>query len=104
MVAPATPVSPAPCLTPPSRHASAGRSYHEKFHPPKVAGKDDETGEPLVKRKDDNEETLTKRLDAFHKQTKPVVDYYAKQGLYSPVDADRKADSVSATIAAILAK
>jgi len=85
-------------------HPASGRSYHEKFHPPKVAGKDDETGEPLVKRKDDNEETLKKRLDAFHKQTKPVVDYYAKQGLYSPVDADRKADSVSATIAAILAK
>lgn len=69
-----------------------------------VPGKDDITGEPLMKRKDDNEATLKNRLEAFHKQTQPVVDYYAKQGLYSPIDANRKAESVSATIAAILAK
>lgn len=83
-------------------HPASGRSYHEKFAPPKVAGVDDVTGEPLVKRKDDNEETLTKRLGAFHAQTKPVVDYYAKQGLYSPIDANQKADTVKAAIAAIL--
>jgi len=83
-------------------HAESGRSYHEKFHPPKVAGKDDITGEPLMRRKDDNAATLTSRLDAFHKQTKPVVDYYAKQGLYSPVDAHQKSETVKACIAAIL--
>ena len=65
---------------------------------------DDITGEPLMRRKDDNAETLTKRLTAFHQQTKPVVDYYAKQGLYSPVDANQKADTVKGVIAAILAK
>jgi len=83
-------------------HAASGRSYHEKFHPPKVPMKDDITGEPLMKRKDDNEETLKKRLGAFHKETKPVVDYYAKQGLYSPLDASKPADTVKGVIAGIL--
>jgi len=85
-------------------HPASGRSYHEKFHPPKVPGCDDVTGEPLIKRKDDNEATLTKRLEAFHEQTKPVVDYYAKQGLYSPINADQKSDTVKSIIAAILDK
>jgi len=83
-------------------HAASGRSYHEKFAPPKVPGKDDVTGEPLMKRKDDNEAALTKRLEQFHAQTKPVVDYYSKLGLYAPVDANQKADTVKAAIAAIL--
>lgn len=69
-----------------------------------MEGKDDITGEPLTKRKDDNAETLKSRLDAFHKQTKPVVDYYAKQGLYSPINADQKSETVKGIIAAILAK
>ena len=70
--------------------------------PPKVPMKDDETGEPLTRRKDDNKEALNTRLKAFHAQTKPVVDYYSKMGLYSPVDANQKADTVKAAIAAIL--
>ncbi len=53
-------------------HPASGRSYHEKFAPPKVPGIDDITGEPLVKRKDDNAETLKARLSAFHSQTQPV--------------------------------
>ena len=69
-----------------------------------MEGKDDITGEPLTKRKDDNEETLKSRLTAFHKQTKPVVDYYARQGLYSPIDANQKSETVKGVIAAILAK
>lgn len=85
-------------------HAASGRSYHEKFAPPKVPGKDDVTGEPLMQRKDDNAATLKSRLVAFHSQTKPVVDYYSKQGLYAPVDANQKSDTVKAAIAAILAK
>ena len=60
-------------------HPASGRSYNTKFSPPKVAGKDDFTGEPLVKRKDDNEETLTKRLEAFHNQTRPLVAYYTSK-------------------------
>jgi len=85
-------------------HAASGRSYHEKFAPPKVPMKDDVTGEPLMKRKDDNEATLRSRLTAFHEQTKPVVDYYAAKGLYSPIDANQKFDTVKAAIAAVLSK
>lgn len=53
-------------------HAASGRSYHEKFAPPKTPGKDDVTGEPLMQRKDDTAETLKKRLEAYHKDTVPV--------------------------------
>ena len=60
-------------------HKPSGRSYHTKFNPPKVAMKDDITGEPLIKRGDDNEESLTKRLKAFGNQTKPVIDHYTKK-------------------------
>jgi len=58
-------------------HPASGRTYHVKFNPPKVAGKDDVTGEDLVQREDDKEETVKKRLDVYHSQTKPLVDYYA---------------------------
>jgi len=53
-------------------HPASGRSYHEKFAPPRTPGVDDVTGEPLVKRKDDNADTLKARLAAFHAQTAPV--------------------------------
>ena len=58
-------------------HPASGRTYHVKFNPPKVAGKDDVTGEDLVQRDDDKEETVQKRLEVYHSQTKPLVDYYA---------------------------
>lgn len=58
-------------------HPASGRTYHIKFNPPKVAGKDDITGEDLVQREDDKEETVKKRLEVYHSQTKPLVDYYA---------------------------
>ncbi len=58
-------------------HPASGRTYHVKFNPPKVAGKDDITGEDLVQREDDKEETVKKRLEVYHSQTKPLVDYYA---------------------------
>ena len=58
-------------------HPASGRTYHVKFNPPKVAGKDDVTGEDLVQRDDDKEETVLKRLEVYHSQTKPLVDYYA---------------------------
>ena len=59
-------------------HLSSGRTYHVKFNPPKVEGKDDVTGEPLIQREDDKEETVKKRLDVYHSQTKPLVDYYSR--------------------------
>jgi len=58
-------------------HLPSGRTYHVKFNPPKVAGKDDVTGEPLVQRDDDKEETVKKRLAVYHQQTEPLVNYYA---------------------------
>ena len=58
-------------------HPASGRSYHVKFNPPKVEGKDDATGEDLVQRPDDTAETVKKRLEVYHDQTRPLVDYYA---------------------------
>ncbi|MEW6314579.1 MAG: adenylate kinase [Pseudomonadota bacterium] len=58
-------------------HPASGRTYHVVFNPPKIAGKDDATGEDLVQRDDDKEETVRKRLEVYHAQTKPLVDYYA---------------------------
>ena len=57
-------------------HLASGRTYHVKFNPPKVEGKDDETGEDLIQRDDDKEETVKKRLEVYHSQTKPVVTFY----------------------------
>ncbi len=57
-------------------HVASGRTYHVVFNPPKVAGKDDATGEDLIQREDDKEETVRKRLDIYHQQTRPLVDYY----------------------------
>ena len=57
-------------------HLASGRTYHIVFNPPKVEGKDDVTGEPLVQRDDDKEETVRKRLDVYHSQTEPLIDYY----------------------------
>ena len=58
-------------------HPASGRSYHVKFNPPKVDGIDDNTGEPLVQRDDDKEETVRHRLSVYRDQTRPLVDYYA---------------------------
>ena len=57
-------------------HPASGRSYHLKFHPPKAEGRDDVTGEPLVQRDDDREETVKKRLEIYRAQTRPLVEYY----------------------------
>jgi adenylate kinase len=59
-------------------HLPSGRSYHVRYNPPKVEGKDDATGEALVQREDDKEETVRRRLDIYHRQTQPLVDFYAK--------------------------
>jgi adenylate kinase len=58
-------------------HVASGRTYHVTYNPPKVAGKDDLTGEDLIQRDDDREETVRKRLDVYHQQTRPLVDYYS---------------------------
>jgi len=58
-------------------HLDSGRTYHIIYNPPKVEGKDDETGEDLIQREDDQEETVKKRLDVYHEQTAPLIDYYS---------------------------
>jgi len=58
-------------------HVASGRTYHVVFNPPKVAGKDDATGEDLIQRDDDKEETVKKRLEVYSAQTRPLVDYYS---------------------------
>jgi adenylate kinase len=59
-------------------HAPSGRTYHVKFNPPKVEGQDDVTGEPLIQRDDDKEETVRKRLEVYQRQTRPLVEYYGR--------------------------
>jgi adenylate kinase len=59
-------------------HPASGRTYHVKFNPPKAADRDDVSGEPLVQRDDDREETVKKRLEVYQSQTRPLVDYYGK--------------------------
>jgi adenylate kinase len=61
-------------------HLASGRTYHVVFNPPKEEGKDDETGEPLIQRDDDQEETVRKRLEVYHAQTEPLVSYYQDWG------------------------
>ena len=59
-------------------HVASGRTYHVHFNPPKVEGRDDATGEPLIQRDDDREETVKKRLAVYHEQTRPLVEYYTR--------------------------
>ena len=70
-------------------HPASGRTYHVKFNPPKVAGQDDVTGEPLVQRDDDKEETVRKRLDVYSQQTRPLVDYYGAWAKADPAAAPK---------------
>lgn len=81
-------------------HRASGRSYHVEFNPPKVAMTDDQTGEPLMRRSDDTEEALKKRLESYHKSTKPLVDYYQKRGIHTYINADNKTGTVFGAIVA----
>ncbi|KAM6973891.1 adenylate kinase 2, mitochondrial isoform 1-T1 [Tautogolabrus adspersus] len=81
-------------------HQPSGRSYHEEFNPPKEPMKDDLTGEPLIRRSDDNETTLHSRLNAYHRQTVPLVEYYRARGLHTAIDAAKSPNVVLASIIA----
>ena len=70
-------------------HAASGRTYHVKFNPPRVAGLDDVTGEALIQREDDKEETVKKRLDVYSAQTRPLVDYYSGWAKTDPANAPK---------------
>ena len=70
-------------------HPASGRTYHVKFNPPKVDGVDDVTGEPLIQRDDDKEETVKKRLEVYSAQTRPLVDYYSGWAKQDPAAAPK---------------
>merc|ERR1712137_1317398 len=84
-------------------HPASGRVYHVVYNPPKVEGKDDATGEDLIVREDDKEETVRKRLAIYHEQTKPLVNYYSAEAEagnceYHKLDGNRPVDVVSAEL------
>ncbi|XP_075962184.1 adenylate kinase 2, mitochondrial isoform X2 [Anarhichas minor] len=81
-------------------HQPSGRSYHEEFNPPKEPMKDDLTGEPLMRRSDDNETALHSRLESYHRQTVPLVNYYSARGLHAAINAAQSPDVVFASIVA----
>ena len=89
-------------------HPASGRVYHTEHNPPKVAGKDDETGEELIQREDDKEETVRHRLSVYHAQTKPLVDFYqslaAAEGTpkYSCIEGVGSVDEITAKVFAAL--
>jgi adenylate kinase len=91
-------------------HPPSGRTYHVRFNPPKVPGKDDVTGEDLIQRDDDREETVRKRLSVYHAQTEPLVEYYAKWAVngdarapkYRKVDGTGDVDDVKRAVLAAL--
>jgi adenylate kinase len=78
-------------------HPGSGRVYHIKFNPPKAADRDDVTGEPLILRDDDKPETVKKRLDVYRKQTRPLVDYYKRDGAakYHHISGSGSVDDVT---------
>jgi len=70
-------------------HPASGRTYHVKFNPPKAEGRDDVTGEPLIQRDDDREETVRKRLEVYRQQTRPLVEYYTRWAAMGDARAPR---------------
>ncbi len=88
-------------------HPASGRTYHVMFNPPREAGKDDVTGEPLIQRDDDAEETVRKRLKVYHEQTRPLMSYYREQAnlgkvTYSVVHGVGTVDDIKAQILKLL--
>lgn len=83
-------------------HKASGRSYHTKFNPPKVAGIDDVTGEPLMQRRDDNINVIGARLQAFRRETNPVLDFYRTRGLVSTINAVQSISAVRRDLTAAL--
>ncbi len=89
-------------------HLASGRTYHVIFNPPKAEGVDDLTGEPLIQRDDDKEETVRKRLEIYHQQTKPLVDFYSAKAAtgtvkFSTVAGVGSVEEITAKVFAALA-
>lgn len=86
-------------------HPGSGRTYHVKFNPPKADGRDDLTGEPLIQRDDDKEDTVKKRLEVYAAQTRPLIDYYSDWAKADPAGAPRyRAIKGSGTVDEITAR
>lgn len=86
-------------------HPTSGRTYHTVFNPPKTPGVDDVTGEPLVQRDDDCEETVRKRLKVYHEQTKPLVGFYSDPGRrvkFASIEGVGTVDEITQQLFAIL--
>jgi adenylate kinase len=85
-------------------HPGSGRVYHVKFNPPRVDGKDDVTGEPLIQRDDDKAETVRERLEVYRRQTRPLVDYYRRESpeKYRRISGSGSVEDVSARALAAL--
>lgn len=83
-------------------HQASGRSYHLTFNPPKVAGVDDVTGEPLMHRKDDTREALVKRMASYNKATTPILDYYRQMGALRTINATAAIKEVEGDISKAL--
>ena len=86
-------------------HPESGRSYHIKFNPPKVSGVDDISGEPLIQRDDDKEETVRKRLAVYHAQTRPLVDFYSaadKQVKFASISGVGSVEEITSKVFSIL--
>lgn len=91
-------------------HPESGRSYHTEFNPPKVPDRDDVTGEPLIQRDDDREETVRKRLEVYHEQTEPLIEYYQNWSntgdsgapAYIEINGMRSVDTVKAEVISTL--
>ena len=79
-------------------HKASGRSYHVKFNPPKIEGKDDQTGDALMQRPDDNKESLVKRMSAYHKQTESILGFYQQQNKLFTVNAMEHMSTVKSSI------
>ncbi len=79
-------------------HPDSGRVYHIEYNPPKVNNKDDITGEDLIVRSDDQEETVRKRLEVYHEQTAPLIDFYTELSILKEIDADGSIDSIKTRI------
>ncbi|MBA0805857.1 hypothetical protein Gohar_005345 [Gossypium harknessii] len=83
-------------------HPASGRSYHTKFAPPRVPGVDDVTGEPLIQRKDDTAAVLKSRLESFHRQTQPVINYYSKKGIVATLHAEKPLTDITDEVRKVL--
>jgi len=85
-------------------HPASGRSYHMMFKPPKNEGKDDVTGEPLIQRDDDKEETIKARLLSFHKNNKEIIDFYEEQKVVHKIQGNDAIGKVWKAVDEVLEK